>query len=297
MDTVAIRPLSTLDEMRVAVALQRVYWGNNLESVIPAHMLLSLANYGGHVLAALDGDTMVGVLVGFLGTSTPDSNRPAMANLQLVSKRMVVLPVYRNREIGYRLKLAQRDIAVKQGIRLVTWTFDPLVAANAHLNIRKLGGISHVYHENYYGTEEEGGLTIAGSSDRLFVEWWVTNRRVEERINGKRGGLTLKQYLDADTRILNPTTVETNGTPWPAEKSLSVAGALVLVEIPLDYVGIADRDEMLAQAWRAHSRELFGRLLTKGYLVTDFVRENYEGRDRAFYVFSHGGNQFDFSQN
>jgi predicted GNAT superfamily acetyltransferase len=297
MDTVQIRPLSTLEEMRVAVELQRVYWGDNLESVIPAHMLLSLANFGGHVLAALDGEIMVGVLVGFLGTSTPDSNRPAMANLQLVSKRMVVLPAYRNRQIGYRLKMAQRDIAVKQGIRLVTWTFDPLVAANAHLNIRKLGGISHAYHENYYGTEEEGGLTIAGSSDRLFVEWWVTNRRVEERIGGRRGVLTLKQYLEADTRILNPTTVETNGTPWPAEKLLSAAGALVLLEIPLDYIGIASKDSMLAQAWRAHTRELFGRLLTKGYLVTDFVRETYEGRDRAFYVFSHGGNQFDFSQN
>ncbi len=297
MNTVQIRPLSTLDEMRVAVELQRLYWGDQLESVIPAHMLLSLANYGGHVLAALDGDNMVGVLVGFLGTSTPESNRPAMANLQLVSKRMVVLPAYRNQGIAYRLKLAQRDLAIKQGIRLVSWTYDPLMAANAHLNIRKLGGVSHVYHENYYGTEEEGGLTIAGSSDRLFVEWWVTNRRVEERINGKRGELTLKQYLDADTRILNPTTVETNGTPWPAEKSFSVVGALVLVEIPLDYLGIASKDLMLAQAWRAHTRELFGHLLTKGYLVTDFVREHYKDRDRAFYVFSHGGNQFDFSQN
>lgn len=297
MDTVQIRPLSTLDEMRVAVELQRVYWGDNLESVIPAHMLLSLANYGGHVLAALDGDVMVGVLVGFLGTSTQETNRPAMANLQLVSKRMVVLPAYRNRDIGYRLKLTQRDLAVKQGIRLVTWTFDPLVAANAHLNIRKLGGISHAYHENYYGTEGEGGLTIAGSSDRLFVEWWVTNRRVEERINGKRGGLSLRQYLEADTPILNPSTAETSGTPWPSEKLLSAAGSLALVEIPVDYVSIARSDTMLAQAWRAHTRDLFGRLLTKGYLVTDFVRENYEGRDRAFYVFSHGGNQFDFSQN
>lgn len=297
MDTIQIRPLTTLEEMRVVVELQRVFWGDDLESVIPAHMLLSLVNYGGHVLAALDGDKIIGVLVGFIGTSTRETNRPAMANLQLVSKRMVVLPSYRNQGIAYRLKLAQRDIAIRQGIRLVTWTYDPLIAVNAYLNIHKLGGISHIYHENYYGTEDEGGLTIAGSSDRLFVEWWVTNRRVEERINGKRGDLTLKQYLEANTRILNPTSAETNGTPWPSEKTLAVAGSLVLVEIPPDYIGIARTDPMLAQAWRAHTRELFGRLLTKGYLVTDFVRENYEGRDRAFYVFSHGGPQFDFSQN
>jgi predicted GNAT superfamily acetyltransferase len=297
MDTIQIRPLTTLDEMRVAVELQRAYWGDDLESVIPAHMLFSLANFGGHVLAALDGERIVGILVGFLGTSTQQTNRPAMANLQLVSKRMVVLPAYRNQGIGYRLKLAQRDLAIQQGIRLVTWTYDPLIAANAHLNIRKLGGISQRYHENYYGTEDEGGLTIAGASDRLFVEWWVTNRRVEERINGTRGDLTLKQYIEANTRILNPSSAETNGTPWPAENILSAAGALALVEIPTDYAGIASKDRVLAQAWRAHTRELFGRLLTKGYLVTDFVREHYEGRERAFYVFSHGGPQFDFSQN
>jgi predicted GNAT superfamily acetyltransferase len=297
MNPIQIRPLTTLEEMRVAVDLQRVYWGDDLESVIPAHMLLSIASYGGHVLAALDGDKMVGALIGFLGTSTQDTLRPAMANLQLVSKRMVVLPAYRNQGIGYRLKLAQRDIAIQQGIRLITWTYDPLIAMNAYLNIHKLGGVSHIYHENYYGTSDEGGLTVAGASDRVFVEWWVTNRRVEERINGKRGDLALKQYLEANTPILNPTTAETSGTPWPAEKSLSVAGSLVLLEIPTDYLGIARMDAILAQAWRSHTRELFGRLLTKGYLVTDFLRENYEGRDRAFYVFSHGGPQFDFSQN
>lgn len=297
METIQIRSLSTLEEMRVAVELQRVFWGDDLESVIPAHMLLSLANYGGHVLAALDGEKMVGVLVGFIGTSTKETNRPAMANLQLVSKRMVVLPAYRNRGIAYRLKLAQRDIAIQQGIRLVTWTYDPLIAVNAYLNIHKLGGVSHIYYENYYGTEDEGGLTIAGASDRLFVEWWVTNRRVKERISGKRGDLALKQYLEANTRILNPTSAETNGTPWPPERTSTVAGALVLVEIPLDYLGIARTDTVLAQEWRAHTRELFNRLLTKGYLVTDFLRENYEGRDRAFYVFSQGGPQLDFSQN
>ncbi len=297
MHTIQIRPLMTLDEMRVAAELQRVFWGDDVESVIPAHMLFSMANYGGHVLAALDDDKMIGMLVGFLGTSTQETNRPAMANLQLVSKRMVVLPAYRNQGIGYHLKLAQRDIAVRQGVRLVTWTYDPLMAVNAYLNIHKLGAVSHIYHENYYGTQEEGGLTVAGSSDRLFVEWWVTNRRVEERINGTRGDLALKQYLEANTPILNPTTAETSGTPWPAEKSLSVAGSLVLLEIPMDYQGIARTDLVLAQAWRAHTRDLFGRLLNKGYVATDFLREHYEGRDRAFYVFSHGGPQFDFSRN
>ena len=48
---------------------------------------------------------VVGVLVGFLSTHQADPPRPAMANLQIFSKRMVVLPEYRSQGIGYRLVL------------------------------------------------------------------------------------------------------------------------------------------------------------------------------------------------
>src|SRR3954462_12563274 len=116
METIEIRPLRALEDMRPVVEMQKLYWGDDLESVIPAHMLFSLANHGGHVLAAFDGDKPVGVLVGFLSTHQADPPRPAMANLQIFSKRMVVLPEYRSQGIGYRLKLAQRDIALKEGI-------------------------------------------------------------------------------------------------------------------------------------------------------------------------------------
>jgi predicted GNAT superfamily acetyltransferase len=300
MDSLQMRPLTTLNEMRLAVELQKTYWGNDLESVIPAHMLFSLATYGGHVLAALDGERMVGVLVGFLGTDAEVTNRPAMANLQMVSKRMVVLPEYRGQGIGYRLKLAQRDLSIQQGVRMVTWTFDPLMALNAHLNIRKLGAISHRYLEDYYGTAEGGGLVTLGSSDRLQVEWWVTNRRVEERLKGKRGDLTLQQYLDADTPIVNATSADTRGTPWPAENNLTPAGAFALLEIPVHFTAIVEEDDVLARAWRLHTRDLFRRLLTMGYIVTDFVHTPYQGRDRAFYLMSRSAGsseQADFSLN
>src|SRR5262249_42600686 len=154
-----------------------------------------------------------------------------MANLEIFSKRMIVLDDHRGQGIGYRLKLAQRDIAMRQGIRLVTWTFDPLLSTNAHLNIRKLGAISQVYLDDYYGTQDEGGLTTLGSSGRLVAEWWVTNRRVEERINGKRGDLTLKQYLQAFTPILNPTSAGAEGLPLPSDGSHEPSSSLALLEI------------------------------------------------------------------
>ncbi|MFN8374630.1 MAG: GNAT family N-acetyltransferase [Anaerolineae bacterium] len=293
---ITIRPLKTLDEMYAVADLQKVHWGDDDESLVPAHMLYSLASYGGHVLGAFDGDKLVGALIGFLGTHDEEPERPAMANLQIVSKRMVVDPEYRSQGIGYRLKLAQRDFARQQGVRLVTWTFDPLLAANAHLNIRKLGGISLRYLKDYYGTSEHGNLATLGSSDRLLVEWWITHRRIEERLTGTRGVLKLSAYLEANTPILNPTTLGEDGFVRPGARPNSLAGTLALIEIPLNYPAIVKRDEALARQWRTHSRQVFMNAFAEGFVVTDFLRETYEGRDRAFYMMSFNVG-FDFRLN
>jgi predicted GNAT superfamily acetyltransferase len=282
---IAIRPIYALADMYAAVALQRVYWGNDLEAVVPAHMLFSLANHGGHVLVALDDDRMVGVLIGFLGTDN-DYDRPAAANLQMVSKRMVVLPEYRNQGLAYQLKMAQRDAALEQNVRLVTWTFDPMLAPNAHLNIRKLGAVCPKFRENYYGTGDMGGLTTLGTSDRLFVEWWVSSRRVKTRVDGKPNTLGLQQYLDANVPLLNPTLASTAGTPWPADRASKATSAMALLEIPRDFPAIVQSDETLARAWQQHVREQLQILIDAGYIVTDFIRDQHENRDRVFYVFS-----------
>lgn len=295
-NALSIRPLYALSEMHAAVDLQKTYWGSDLESVVPAHMLFSLASHGGHVLAAFDGDRMAGVLIGFLGTDN-DYDRPAMANLQIVSKRMVVSPEYRNRGLAYQLKVAQRDLAMKQGVRLITWTFDPMLAPNAHLNVRKLGAICPRFRENYYGTESEGGLAMLGMSDRLFVEWWVTHHRVKERLEGQRAGLTLQQYLDADVPLINPSTLSADGLPEPPARTVDVVGSMALLEIPPDFNAVVRQDESLALSWRLHIREQIQLLLRAGYVVTDFLRASYQGRDRVFYLLSRTDTQFDFSQN
>ncbi len=282
---IQIRPIYALADMYAAVALQRAYWGDDLEAVVPAHMLFSLANNGGHVLAALDGDQMIGVLIGFLGTDN-DYDRPAAANLLMVSKRMVVLPEYRNQGLAYQLKLAQRDVALEQNIRLVTWTFDPLLAPNAHLNIRKLGAICPKFRENYYGTAAVGGITTLGTSDRLFVEWWVSDRRAKARVGEKPNTLGLQQYLDANVPLLNPTVSSTAGTPWPTENVIRATTSMVLLEIPRDFPAIIQHDQTLARAWQRHIREALQSLLDSGYIVTDFVRDEHDGRDRVFYVLS-----------
>jgi predicted GNAT superfamily acetyltransferase len=293
---IKIRPLTTLDEMYTVADLQKIHWGDDDESLVPAHMLYSLASFGGHVLGAFDGDKLIGALIGFLGTNNEEPERPAMANLQFVSKRMVVDPEYRSQGIGYRLKLAQRDFAMQQGVRLVTWTFDPLLSANAHLNIRKLGGICKHYLKDYYGTSQRGNLATLGSSDRFLVEWWVTHRRVKERLTGGRGDLKLSAYLEANTPILNPTTLGEDGLVRPATRLNSLTGTLALIEVPRNYPHIVGRDEALARHWRAHSRQVFMSVIAEGFIATDFLSETYEGRERAFYMMSYDVG-FDFRLN
>ncbi len=291
---IRIRALTTMPELDQVVDLQRSYWGERADDLVPAHMLFSLAHYGGHVLGAFDGDKLIGASIGFLGTNADDADtRPAMANLLIMSKRLIVHPEYRGFGVGFQLKLAQRRLAMRQGVRLVTWTFDPMYAPNAHLNFHKLGGVSDRYIPNYYGEQESESRLKA---DRLVVDWWVTHRRVEERIRGQRADLTLKLYLDSHAQLVNPAVWDAEGLPHPPETGTLPQGAFALVELPMNFGEIERKDEALAAQWRAHIREVLGHLLSVKFVVTDFVIADYEGRRRGFYVLSFDIG-FDFRMN
>jgi len=284
MDSIRIEQLHRIEALQEAVELQKVYWGQTASNLVPAHMLHSLARNGGHVLGAHDGQRLVGFVMGFLGTDSDNSaadTRPAMANLLIFSKRMLVLPGYRGRNIGFRLKLAQRDIALRQAVRLITWTVDPLLAANAHLNLRKLGAIVQHFRPNY--VELAGADSLR--ADRLLVEWWVTQRRASQRAQGRGSRLSLQQYLWADAPIVNPAR-KSGSKLSPAAAPQFSGTSLALVEIPPDCTVLEAEDRSLATAWRQHIRHVFQRLFAQGYIITDFVSGQSDGQRRAYYVFS-----------
>jgi predicted GNAT superfamily acetyltransferase len=92
---------------------------------------------------------------------------------------------FRNAGVGRRLKLAQREDALKRGIRLMEWTFDPLEIKNSFFNIEKLGAITRSYTPNFYGVSSariQGGRP----TDRLHAEWWLDSERVAEAVAGRR---------------------------------------------------------------------------------------------------------------
>lgn len=284
MTDLVIRRLTTVKEFDRAVDLQKIYWGSDGEALVPMHMLHSITHNGGHVLGAYDGEVMIGFVMGFIGTNIDYEEAdvpPVSDSLLIMSKRMVVLPEYRGQNIGYLLKMAQRDVAIKQGIPLVSWTFDPLLAPNAHLNIRKLGGIASRYKIDYFGQTDQVSL----QADRLVVELWVNHQRLVERANGTVEHRTLQQVIIEGAPILNSADVSGHH-PQPASIMDAHDASSVLVEIPPNFREIDSQDSGLGKAWRDHIREIFVPLLAGGYVVTDFVRGDLDKQNRTFYLLS-----------
>ena len=285
MKDIRIQRLLKAAQLDEVVELQKTYWGQDAGNLVPRHMLYSLALHGGHVLGAYDDEKLVGFVMGFIGTDIDMDDRharPAMANLLIMSKRMVVLSGYRGRSIGYRLKLAQRDIAMKQAIRLITWTFDPLLAANAHLNIRKLGAVAQVFSANYFGLTKGDPLR----SDRLVIEWWVTQQRVKARVRGAGSQLTLQQYLEVRAPIVN-RAIAAGDWLQPRPMTAAPGSTFALMEIPSDFIQLEAAERGLADEWRWHIREVFTQLFAAGYIITDFVSDDSTGRWRSYYLLSH----------
>ncbi len=288
-----------MDEFHAAEELQRQVWPGSELDVVPLHVLITVAHNGGLVLGAFHGPRLVGMLFGFLGTDeatqNASRNRPALARLKHCSHMLGVLPEYRNQHVGYQLKLAQRDFVAAQGVRLVTWTYDPLESRNAKLNIARLGAVCNTYQREVYGAMADS-LNAGLPSDRFQVDWWVTSARVKERLFGQRLPLVLASFTSAGAAILNPSLAGPDDLPRPAERVVAMTGNLAIIEVPADFQAIKARDMALARAWRQHTRELFAAAFALGYWVTDFFHEVRADRQRSFYALSRGEG-FDYREN
>lgn len=291
MAQMTIRPLHTLSELAAIEPLEQRIWGMDDRELISTHTLHAIVHSGGQVLGAFDGDTLAGFAVCLLGTMETPRRRDqvAAARLQLYSMIAGVHPDYQNHGVGFQLKLAQREFALTLGVRLITWTYDPLESRNARFNIGKLGAVCNTYHRDFHG--EMSGINAGIATDRFQASWWITSNRVARRVTNPRGALSLSAFLGAGAAVVNKTAV--NGSPHPlpaADPALPAdLGALLLVEIPSDFQALKRNDLALAQTWRAHTRLLFESLFARGYVVTDFVQETANGRSRSFYLLTHEG--------
>jgi predicted GNAT superfamily acetyltransferase len=279
--------MATETDFQKAEALQQLVWPGSEIDIVPAHMMLAIAQYGGIALGAFDGELLAGFVVGFLGTDSESPERVAMARLKHHSHMMGVHPDYRNHGIGFQLKAAQRKLVVEQGIRLMTWTFDPLESSNAYLNIRRLGVVCSTYLRNVYG-EMRDARNRGIASDRLLVDWWVTSPRVNARIARSRAPLDLAHYLSAGAVKLISASLDGDGNPHPEEVEAKLEATFSLMEIPTDFQRLRQEQLELAQRWRTMTRAAIEAAFSAGYLITDFLYLKGEQIPRSYYVFSHG---------
>ncbi len=168
-DPIELRSCTEVEEFRSCLALQKEVWGFADNELVPVRIFSLAPKIGGQVIGAWDGETLVGFAFSI----------PGMRNGQtyLHSHMLAVKSEYRNTGLGRRLKLFQREDAIRQGYELMEWTFDPLEIKNAYLNLERLGAISRRYNINQYGITSsplQGFLP----TDRLVAEWWLKSERV-----------------------------------------------------------------------------------------------------------------------
>lgn len=287
MSEIVVRPLETMAEYTAAEEIQHITWNMPDLEIIPAHALHAMQHSGAALLGAFDGERLVGFTFGILGTvDVPGRIDPvAAARLKMYSVIAGVLPEYQHQNVGYRLKFAQRDFAQRIGVRLITWTYDPLESRNGRFNIGKLGAVCHRYLRHFHG--DMSGLNAGLQTDRFEVEWWVTSQRVAARAAQKWRPLRLESLLAGGALLVNEATFD-NGLPLPPPNYVSRPSNLMLVEIPTDLQAIKRADLALAQRWRQHTRDIFEGMFDSGFLVTDFVsHEDPNGRPRSYYLLAH----------
>lgn len=280
--SLVIRILETPEELVEVEELQRLVWPGSDTEVVPVHLLVTAAHNGGLVLGAFENGKMAGFAFGFPGLyQVPDGPR-----LKHCSHMLGVHPAARDSGIGFALKRAQWQIVRQQGLDRITWTYDPLLSRNAHLNIARLGAVCNTYLREVYGQMRDG-LNAGLPSDRFQVDWWVNTHRVSRRLGtNPRAGLELTDFNSANIPRLYPVSGSADALIRPPDGFSLPGEALHLAEIPPDFLKLKEIDFGLAAAWRQFTRQVFETSFAAGYIVTDFIHDR--SGPRSFYVLTHG---------
>ena len=271
---ITFKQIKTLEDLNPCEDLQGAVWKFNKSDIIPPRFMRVLCKHGGFAMGAFDGDTMIGFV---FGVPAIHYGRPSQH-----SHMLAVLPEYRNHNVGYQLKMAQREEALNRNIDLITWAFDPLQSKNAHLNINKLGVIACSYDINLYGETSSSKLHSGLGTDRLLAEWWLVSDKVKTIID--RDAHDAEKKPSAKGLRINETRHDEQGFLIPVDSDLSLTDDVLLLEIPadIDEMKIANIDA--AHRWRELIQKAFLHYFNAGYYVNSLQVEREDDTRRVCYV-------------
>src|SRR5512141_1539625 len=130
--SIILRDIESVAEMRAVEDLQIAVWGDDERDIVPLNQFAAARHLGGTLIGAFDDEKIVGFVYGFYGH--------LHGHIVHHSHMLGVLPAYRRHNLAFKLKLAQREQVLADGLTdRITWTFDPLQSLNAHFNFAKLG--------------------------------------------------------------------------------------------------------------------------------------------------------------
>lgn len=271
---VAFRRLYVPDEFRAVEEVQRAAWGMSTDGPVPTTIQRAIADNGGVVIGAFVGGTLVGFSLGFLAREG--------TRLYHYSHMTAVRPEYQHHHIGFGLKVFQRAEAQREGLDEVRWTFDPLQARNAWLNVRRLGGRPDRYYPNYYGPMGDA-LNEGLETDRLRLVWSLDAPRVVERLGGRLPSAADDQAAWERTMPMVETALGPAGLRRPAAVH-APSGPEVRLEIPYDLGSVRLRDRPSLRRWREAVREAFTSAFALGYRVDDFASLQVGTERRSCYL-------------
>jgi predicted GNAT superfamily acetyltransferase len=271
---IIFRDIDVISEMGDVESLEREVWGCEERDLVPLTVLAATLEVGGLLIGAYERSTLAGFVYGFLGTEDGEVVHH--------SHMLAVRKSYRNLNLGYRLKLAQRDRVLAQQINRISWTFDPLQSLNAYFNFQKLGVVADKYKLNFYGPTTSSFLHQLGT-DRLWATWLLNSKRVHDRlrdstITGDLGG----------TETMPLIRVGERGEPERHDATGITARQQVTIEIPDDINQVQLDNPELAVKWHEATRWAFTTALESGFLVEEFLRSPRGEQRVGTYVLSRG---------
>ncbi len=263
-----IRPLKSAEDGRLIEQIGMAAWGSDGLDAIPGHLSQTIAKEnGGVILLAFDDERPIGFCWGFWAY-VEDKKRWKCA-----SHMAGVIPEYKGKGLGGKIKWAQREHALEKGFDWMTWTYDPLETMNGSLNIRKLGAVSDTYHKNLYGMLDDE-LNRGIETDRFGVDWWLASNWVQGHADNSRPIPTVESVLADGGLLLNQSSQINNVlTPKDGLPAADFASAprQLLLQVPRSFQAVKKADLDIGIAWRMHTRELFTAAFKNGYTVIDLI--------------------------
>ena len=267
---VEIRDVRTLAEFAACVELQAATWGAGFREMVPATILRISQRLGGVTAGAFTAD---GALAGFVFgiTGVEDGAIVHWSDMLAVRHDM------RDHGLGARLKAYQREAVRAVGATRMYWTYDPLVARNAHFNVNRLGVQVAEYVQDMYGADTGSTMHSGFGTDRFVVAWDVTSADGDGARPPATRGESRAPLSDPGVGPVLNRRGEAGVVDLPVGDHAALPPA-VGVEIPIDIFAVQARSGAEARGWRVSTREAFRWAFAQGYAVEQFVRDTAGGR-------------------